>query len=154
VRYTPTYGPSRGKEGPSYLPYSNTLRRRSCSMTIFGCALGIYAHYSLSWSSPITRVHPPHRLHVTNTYHTQILSYFDPDLPSQLPNGHLLDIFQPCTTPRQSYQMDIFWTSFSLALLPDKASLIYNSPKILEWWRAYPAVLKKGCGTEALDRAS
>jgi hypothetical protein len=53
-----------------------------------------------------------------------------------------------------SHQMDIFWTSFSLALLPDKASLIYNSPKILEWWRAYPAVLKKGCGTEALDRAS
>jgi len=57
----------------------------------------------------------------------------------------------PILTYLASHQKDIFWTSFGLALLLHKASLIYNSPKILEWWRACPAVLKK---TEALDGAS
>lgn len=53
----------------------------------------------------------------------------------------------PCTK-------DIFWTSFGLALLPHKASLIYNSPTILQWWRDCPAVIKKEYGPEAMDGAS
>ncbi|KIW24735.1 uncharacterized protein PV07_10430 [Cladophialophora immunda] len=51
-------------------------------------------------------------------------------------------------------QKDIFWTSFGLALLPHKASLIYNSPTILQWWKDCPAVIKKEYGPEALDGAS
>ncbi|KIX05758.1 uncharacterized protein Z518_03730 [Rhinocladiella mackenziei CBS 650.93] len=51
-------------------------------------------------------------------------------------------------------QKDIFWTSFGLALLPHKASLIYNSPAILQWWRDCPAVIKKEYGPEAMDGAS
>jgi hypothetical protein len=53
-----------------------------------------------------------------------------------------------------SQQKDIFWTSFGLALLPHKASLIYNSPSILQWWKDCPAVIKKEYGPEALDGAS
>lgn len=52
------------------------------------------------------------------------------------------------------HQKDIFWTSFGLALLPHKASLIYNSPIILQWWRDCPAVIKKEYGPEAMDGAS
>ncbi|RMZ87830.1 hypothetical protein DV736_g4944, partial [Chaetothyriales sp. CBS 134916] len=52
------------------------------------------------------------------------------------------------------HQKDIFWTSFGLALLPHKASLIYNSPAILQWWKDCPAVIKKQYGPEALDGAS
>lgn len=51
-------------------------------------------------------------------------------------------------------QKDIFWTSFGLSLLPHKASLIYNSPTILQWWKDCPAVIKKEYGPEALDGAS
>ncbi|KAJ9608472.1 hypothetical protein H2200_007460 [Cladophialophora chaetospira] len=51
-------------------------------------------------------------------------------------------------------QKDIFWTSFGLALLPHKASLIYNSPTILQWWKDCPAVIKKEYGPEAMDGAS
>ena len=51
-------------------------------------------------------------------------------------------------------QKDIFWTSFGLSLLPHKASLIYNSPAILQWWQDCPAVIKKEYGPEALDGAS
>jgi Flavoprotein len=59
----------------------------------------------------------------------------------------------PILTYLASHQKDIFWTSFGLALLPHKASLTFNSPKILEWWRTCPAVLKE-YGTDALDGAS
>jgi hypothetical protein len=52
------------------------------------------------------------------------------------------------------HQKDIFYPSFGLALLPHKASLIYNSPSILTWWRFCPAVLAKEYGPEALDGAS
>ncbi|RMD43384.1 hypothetical protein DV735_g1778, partial [Chaetothyriales sp. CBS 134920] len=52
------------------------------------------------------------------------------------------------------HQKDIFWTSFGLALLPHKASLIYNSPAILQWWKDCPAVIKKEYGPEAMDGAS
>ena len=52
------------------------------------------------------------------------------------------------------HQKDIFWTSFGLALLPHKASLIYNSPTILQWWKCCPAVIKKEYGPEAMDGAS
>ena len=52
------------------------------------------------------------------------------------------------------HQKDIFWTSFGLALLPHKASLIYNSPSILQWWKDCPAVIKKEYGAEAMDGAS
>jgi hypothetical protein len=52
------------------------------------------------------------------------------------------------------HQKDIFWTSFGTALLPHKASLIYNSPTILQWWKDCPAVIKKEYGPEAIDGAS
>ena len=59
----------------------------------------------------IARMHHHHRLHATKLIfkfsHVPILTYL------------------------ASHQMDIFWTSFGLALLPHKASLIYNSPKIV-----------------------
>lgn len=52
------------------------------------------------------------------------------------------------------HQKDLFYPSFGLALLPHKASLIYNSPAILSWWQSCPAVLTKEYGPEALDGAS
>lgn len=52
------------------------------------------------------------------------------------------------------HQKDVFWTSFGLALLPHKASLIFNSPSILQWWKDCPAVIKKEYGPEAMDGAS
>ena len=60
----------------------------------------------------------------------------------------------PILTHLATHQKDIFWTSFALAVLPHKASVLYNSPTILEWWRTCPAVLKKEYGPEAMDGAS
>jgi hypothetical protein len=52
------------------------------------------------------------------------------------------------------HQKDIFYPSFGLTLLPHKASFIYNSLAILDWWRSCSAVLTKEYGPEALDGAS
>ena len=51
-------------------------------------------------------------------------------------------------------QKDIFWTSFGLTLLPHRASVQFNKPDILQWWRKSPAIIKKDYGPEAVDGAS
>lgn len=53
-----------------------------------------------------------------------------------------------------SDQKDIFWTSFSSGILPHKASCIYNSPAILQWWKDCPSVIKKEYESAAIDGAS
>ena len=56
-----------------------------------------------------------------------------------------------------THQKDIFWTSFasfSLSPIPHKASIIYNKPSILQWWRDSPAILQRDYGPEALNGAS
>lgn len=53
-----------------------------------------------------------------------------------------------------SNQKDIFWTSFPSTVLPHKASCIYNSPAILQWWKDCPAVIKKVYEAIAIDGAS
>ncbi|KAF7511059.1 hypothetical protein GJ744_005290 [Endocarpon pusillum] len=60
----------------------------------------------------------------------------------------------PILSHLASHQKDIFWTSFGLGLIPYKASVTYNSPTILEWWRSEPAILKKEYGSDSLDGAS
>lgn len=53
-----------------------------------------------------------------------------------------------------SHQKDIFWTSFSSTTLPHKASTVYNSPAILQWWKDCPAVIQKVYDETAIDSAS
>ena len=125
-------------------------------------ALGIYTHLPLppEWNAHVPRPGRPHR-----SLEYTILTASMPQIRTALSQSSLTLsalatklIFKfsltPILTYLSSHQKDIFWTSFGLALIPHKASLIYNSPKILEWWRTCPAVLKKEYGTEALDGAS
>lgn len=53
-----------------------------------------------------------------------------------------------------SHQKDIFWNSFSSTFLPHKASTVYNSPTILQWWKDCPAVIQKVYDEYAMDFAS
>ena len=53
-----------------------------------------------------------------------------------------------------SNQKDIFWTSFPSTVLPHKASCIYNSTSILQWWKDCPAVIQKVYEAAAIDGAS
>lgn len=53
-----------------------------------------------------------------------------------------------------SNQKDIFWTSFPSDILPHKASVVYNSPAILQWWKDCPAVIQKVYNAQAMDGAS
>jgi len=53
-----------------------------------------------------------------------------------------------------SHQKDIFWTSFPSDMLPHKASIVYNSPAILQWWKDCPAVIQKVYNAQAIDGAS
>lgn len=53
-----------------------------------------------------------------------------------------------------SHQKDIFWNSFSSTYLPHKASTVYNSPAILQWWKECPAVIQKVYDEYAVDFAS
>ena len=53
-----------------------------------------------------------------------------------------------------SHQKDIFWTSFPSTVLPHRASCIYNSPAILQWWKDCPAVIQKVYDAQAIDGAS
>lgn len=125
-------------------------------------ALGVYTHLPTpsEWTSHLPR---PGRQHRSLEY--TILTSSLPQIRNALSQSSITLsplatklIFKfsltPILTYLASHQKDVFWTSFGLALLPHKASLIYNSPKILEWWRTCPAVLKKEYGPEALDGAS
>jgi hypothetical protein len=127
-----------------------------------GTALGIYTHLPIpsEWSAHVPRPGRPSR-----SLEYTILTGSMPQIRTALSQSSITLsalstklIFKfsltSILTYLASHQKDIFWTSFGLALLPHKASLIYNSPKILEWWRTCPAVLKKEYGTEALDGAS
>lgn len=60
----------------------------------------------------------------------------------------------PILSHLATHLKDIFWTSFGLDLIPHTASIKYNNPTILEWWRTEPAILKKEYRTDALDGAS
>lgn len=53
-----------------------------------------------------------------------------------------------------NHQKDIFWTSFPSNVLPHKASCIYNSPKILQWWKDCSAIIQKVYDAQAMDGAS
>jgi hypothetical protein len=125
-------------------------------------AIGIYTHLPVpqEWNAHVPR---PGRTQRSLEY--TILTGSMPQIRTALSQSSITLsalatklIFKFSLTPVLTYlanhQKDIFWTSFGLALLPHKASLIYNSTKILEWWRTCPAVLKKEYGAEALDGAS
>jgi len=131
-------------------------------------ALGIYTHLPVphDWLPLIPRPGSTKPRSLEYTILTQPLSqiraYFTNNASSQSPTtlspiaSRL--IFRFSMTDLLTYlalhQKDIFWTSFGLALLPHKASLIYNSPSILQWWRDCPAVITKEYGPEAMDGAS
>ena len=130
-------------------------------------ALGIYNHLSVphDWQPLIPR--PGQRTHsLEYTILTQpmskIRSYFTTSATYQPPKSLSTIatrlIFRFSMTKLLTYlalsQKDIFWTSFPLTTLPHKASVIYNSPTILQWWKDCPAVIKKDYGHEALDGAS
>lgn len=131
-------------------------------------ALGIYTHIPIphEWEQLVPK---PGSTKIRSLEYTiltqplpQIQKYFTNNTTSQPPTTlspiATRLIFRFSMTDLLTYlalqQKDIFWTSFGLALLPHKASLIYNSPTILQWWRDCPAVIKKEYGPEAMDGAS
>ena len=130
-------------------------------------ALGIYTHLPVpyEWKMLVPRVGVKNKtleytiltcpLSRVRTYFQNSSTYQPPSTLSPMATKL---IFRFSMTKLLNYlalhQKDIFWTSFGLALLPHKASLIYNSPAILQWWKDCPAVIKKEYGPEALDGAS
>lgn len=130
-------------------------------------ALGIYTHLSTphEWASLVPKPGSSRRTleyTILTQSTSQVKAYFQNNTNSQPPTTLSQTatklIFRFSLTDLLTYlalhQKDIFWTSFGLALLPHKASLIYNSPTILQWWRDCPAVIKKEYGPEAMDGAS
>ncbi|KAK5444326.1 hypothetical protein LTS15_010441 [Exophiala xenobiotica] len=131
-------------------------------------ALGIYTHIPTphEWESltpkPGSKKVPSLEYTILTQPVSQIKTYFTNNTSSQPPTTlspiATRLIFRFSMTDLLTYlalqQKDIFWTSFGLALLPHKASLIYNSPTILQWWKDCPAVIKKEYGPEAMDGAS
>ena len=128
--------------------------------------LGIYTHLPVphEWESmtprPGSKAHSLEYTILTQPL-SQIQKYFAntaSNPPTTLSPIATRLIFRFSMTELLTYlalqQKDIFWTSFGLALLPHKASLIYNSPTILQWWKDCPAVIKKEYGPEAMDGAS
>lgn len=91
----------------------------------------------------------------------KVRNYFDKytkDQPLTLSHISLDIIFRFARTDVLTYlasdQKDIFWTSFPSNALPHKASCIYNSTKILDWWKECPAVFNKVYDAAAMDGAS
>jgi hypothetical protein len=132
-----------------------------------GTALGIYHHLPTphEWQSLVPRPGSKVRsleytiltqpLSQIRSYFTKSASYQPPKTLSSLATKLIFRFSMTrLLTYLASHQKDIFWTSFGLALLPHKASLIYNSPSILQWWKDCPAVIKKEYGPEAMDGAS
>ncbi|KAK5056537.1 hypothetical protein LTR84_012068 [Exophiala bonariae] len=130
-------------------------------------ALGIYTHLPTphEWASLVPKSGSSRRTleyTILTQSISQVKAYFQNNTNSQPPTTLSQTatklIFRFSLTDLLTYlalhQKDIFWTSFGLALLPHKASLIYNSPTILQWWRDCPAVIKKEYGPEAMDGAS
>lgn len=130
-------------------------------------ALGIYTHLPTphEWVSLVPKSGSSRRTleyTILTQSTSQVKAYFTNNTTSQPPTTLSQTatklIFRFSLTDLLTYlalhQKDIFWTSFGLALLPHKASLIYNSPTILQWWRDCPAVIKKEYGPEAMDGAS
>lgn len=130
-------------------------------------ALGIYTHLPTphEWTSLVPKSGSSRRsleYTILTQSTSQVKAYFTNNPTSQPPTTLSQTatklIFRFSLTDLLTYlalhQKDIFWTSFGLALLPHKASLIYNSPTILQWWRDCPAVIKKEYGPEAMDGAS
>lgn len=127
-------------------------------------ALGIYTHIRTphEWENlipkPGSKKIPSLEYTILTQPLSQIKTYFTNNTSSQLSPIATRLIFRFSMTDLLTYlalqQKDIFWTSFGLALLPHKASLIYNSPTILQWWLDCPAVIKKEYGPEAMDGAS
>lgn len=130
-------------------------------------ALGIYTHLTIphEWEAlvpkPGSKVRSLEYTILTQPL-AQIQKYFTANTssnpPTTLSQIATRLIFRFSMTDLLTYlalqQKDIFWTSFGVALLPHKASLIYNSPTILQWWKDCPAVIKKEYGPEAMDGAS
>ncbi|KIW96172.1 uncharacterized protein Z519_03239 [Cladophialophora bantiana CBS 173.52] len=131
-------------------------------------ALGIYTHLPVphEWEPLVPKPGSSKSASLEYTILTkpvpQVQKYFTTNTSSNPPTTLSLIatrlIFRFSMTDLLTYlalhQKDIFWTSFGVALLPHKASLIYNSPTILQWWKDCPAVIKKEYGPEALDGAS
>lgn len=129
-------------------------------------ALGIYTHIPVphEWQAYLPRQGKPRSLEYTiltqplSSIRHHFASASNAQRPTTLSQLATKIIFKFGLTRVLTYlalhQKDIFWTSFGVALLPHKASLIYNSPQILQWWLTCPAVIKKEYGPEALDGAS
>ena len=129
-------------------------------------ALGIYTHLPTphEWKEYLPRPGKPRSLEFTILTKpvSSVRAFFTNSSKSQqsvtLSRLASKIIFKFSMTDLLTYlalhQKDVFWTTFPLSLLPHKASVIFNSPQILQWWFDCPAVIKKEYGPEALDGAS
>lgn len=94
---------------------------------------------------------------------SKVKAYFDKKAKEQQPpegiSGISTDLIlrfglTDVLTYLASHQKDIFWTTFPGSNLPQKASCVYNSPAILQWWKDCPAIIKRTYGPESMDGAS
>jgi len=130
-------------------------------------SLGAYTHLPTpsEWQSLLPRPNKPMSLEYTiltqplskfRAYFTNTETSYQQPTPLSAIATRLICRFSMTNvlTYLALHQKDIFWTTFPMFSLPHKASLIYNSPTILQWWKDCPAVIRKEYGTEALDGAS
>lgn len=162
-----TYPKSTDKAKPGLPPEIWTQVMDHLGDWELATALGVYHHIPTphDWQPLIPRSNSKtHTLEYTiltcplsriRAYFTTSTTYSPPTTLSPIATRLIFRFsMTKLLTYLSAHQKDIFWTSFGLALLPHKASLIYNSPAILTWWANCPAVIKKEYGPEALDGAS
>ena len=130
-------------------------------------ALGVYTHLSMPshWHNlvpePGSKARSLEWMILTQPI-AQVKTFFEKQTKDQSPptlSSISLDIIlrfarTDVLTYLASNQKDIFWTSFPSEILPYRASVVYNSPAILQWWKDCPAVIQKVYNSQAIDNAS
>lgn len=131
-------------------------------------ALGVYTHTPVpyQWQKLVptaTSKTPSLEWTILTQSPSKIKEFFERQAKQQVPPKALSSvalslILRFCLIEVLDYlsssQKDIFWSSFPTDSLPKQASLIYNSPALLQWWKDCPAIIKKDYDTKIIDGAS